>query len=412
MRTPKRFIAARFLQIIVLLSAFSGLVSASPTSNQRSLAAWLGQPALYAQAEQPSSNIVHFAVIGAYGQASPNLAAVANLIQSWQPDFIVTNGDNNYPYGRLDTIDANIGQYFHAYIAPYTGSYGPGSAENRFFPALGQSDWQSLTCEANTCSGPYFYYFNLPNNGRYYDFVKGSVHIFVLDSAPREPSGNTAASRQADWLRTQLAASTARWNVVFVYDAPYTSGSEHGSVAALQWPYKAWGADAVIAGSEHTYERLLVDGLPYMVNGLGGATLGNFAEPLPESVIRYNADFGALLVDANVESLTFQFINARGTFIDSYTLSANASATPTPDNTLPPPTSTLTTTMTPTLTVTPTATVTPAATLTPSPTAPAATPTCTPGDESPLPTPTATARPTEEDSQHPDPTEEEGGQHG
>src|SRR4051812_48198823 len=67
-----------------------------------------------------------FAVIGDFGRAGSNEQAVAALVTSWNPSFIITVGDNNYDEGKASTIDQNIGQYYHAWIAPYTGAYGPG----------------------------------------------------------------------------------------------------------------------------------------------------------------------------------------------------------------------------------------------------------------------------------------------
>src|SRR2546429_8826532 len=88
------------------------------------------------------STTVRFAVIGDYGTAGQNELDVANLVKSWNPDFIITVGDNNYPYGWASTIDKNIGQYFHDFIYPYTGTYGAGApAQNLFFPALGNRAW-------------------------------------------------------------------------------------------------------------------------------------------------------------------------------------------------------------------------------------------------------------------------------
>ena len=79
----------------------------------------------------------NFAVIGDYGLDGENEAKVANLVKGWNPDFIITTGDNNYPYGAAETIDQNIGKYFSDYIYPYSGSYGEGAEENKFFPAIG-----------------------------------------------------------------------------------------------------------------------------------------------------------------------------------------------------------------------------------------------------------------------------------
>ena len=49
--------------------------------------------------------------------------------------------DNNYPAGAASTIDANIGKHFHEFIGGYTGAYGAGSAQNRFWPSPGNHDW-------------------------------------------------------------------------------------------------------------------------------------------------------------------------------------------------------------------------------------------------------------------------------
>ena len=101
-----------------------------------------------------------FAVIGDYGTGRQNEADVAAMIKSWKPDLIITTGDNNYPDGAAETIDENIGRFFHEFIAPYKGSYGNGAQENRFFPSLGNHDWHAKDAQ------PYLDYFTLPGNER------------------------------------------------------------------------------------------------------------------------------------------------------------------------------------------------------------------------------------------------------
>jgi hypothetical protein len=88
----------------------------------------------------------------------------------------------------------------------------------------------------------------------------------------------------------------------------------------MQWPYRVWGADAVFSGHDHVYERLLVDHLFYFVNGLGGETLHPFSTPVPGSQVRYNADFGAMLVEATSQQITFRFYSRAGQLIDSSSL--------------------------------------------------------------------------------------------
>jgi hypothetical protein len=86
----------------------------------------------------------------------------------------------------------------------------------------------------------------------------------------------------------------------------------------MRWPFAQWGASAVISGLDHTYERLLVDDIPYFVNGLGGGTIYDFNDPLPESIVRYNASFGAMLVTASPTRILFEFYNRYGVLVDSY----------------------------------------------------------------------------------------------
>ncbi len=258
------------------------------------------------------SDGTRFAVIGDYGYAGQPLADVAALIDSWDVDFIVTTGDNNYNIGAADTIDANIGQYFHDYISPYQGSYGTGAVENRFFPSLGNHDWGTLDLQ------PYTDYFTLPGNERYYDFTAESVHIFVIDSDPHEPNGRSFDSIQANWLQTQLSSSQEQWKLVFMHHPPYSSSSVHGSEVIMQWPYADWGVTAVLAGHDHTYERIQRDNMLYFVNGLGGRSLYGLSDtPVSGSQFRYNEDYGAMLIIANPVCINFTFYNRTGDLIDT-----------------------------------------------------------------------------------------------
>ena len=269
---------------------------------------------------------VTFAVIGDFGSNDANEAAVANLVKSWNPNFIVTVGDNNYPDGEAATIDANIGKYYHEYIYPYTGAYGAGATTNRFWPSVGNRDWENQT---GARLQPYLNYFVLPGNERYYEFVQGPVHFFMLDSDSREPDGITSTSTQAQWLQVRLSTSNAPWKVVVLHHPPFSSRT---SWSNLQWPFKAWGADVVLSGHAHIYERILRDGFPYLICGLGGESLGSFSTAISGSMVRYGSDYGALKVTASSTNLTFRFITRTGTVIDTYSLNKTTTAPAAPSN--------------------------------------------------------------------------------
>lgn len=195
---------------------------------------------------------IRFALIGDYGETLADqtfpLDRVAAMIRSWNPDFIVSAGDNNYVLGSADTIDVNIGKNFTGYIYPkmdgYNGDYPyPANAPlyNRFIPILGNHDYadvadDKLPSTSNVAlSDPYLDYFKnalrtgmamAPNttvnfadnaqgqtydesliagdiedfqafmeaqNMRFFDVRLGtaagpsSVHLFVFDSNPATP---------------------------------------------------------------------------------------------------------------------------------------------------------------------------------------------------------------------------------
>jgi tartrate-resistant acid phosphatase type 5 len=294
-------------------------------------------------AQEPTQ--ITFAAIGDYGSNDANEQDVSLLVKSWNPDFIITLGDNNYPDGEASTIDAAIGKYYREYIYPYRGTYGAGSSTNRFWPSIGNRDYDN---QVGPKLQPYLDYFTLPNNERYYDVVRGPVHLFAINSDTDEPDGITSTSVQAQWLRNKLAASTAPWKIVYFHHPPYSSRT---SWTNLQWPFKSWGADAVLSGHAHVYERVMRDGIPFITNGLGGDSTGSFNTAIAGSVVRFGDDYGALRITASASALTFEFITRRGVMIDTFTMGQQPEPSPTP---------------------TPTATPTPSPTPTPTPSAPSA----------------------------------------
>jgi tartrate-resistant acid phosphatase type 5 len=257
--------------------------------------------------------VTRFAIIGDFGVSADTERHVAELVRAEQPDFIITLGDNNYPVGAAETIDANIGRFYSDFIHPYAGRYGKGASENRFFPSLGNHDWYTANAKA------YLDYFTLPGNERYYDFVRGDVHFFAIDSDEREPDGIESESVQARWLERQLKASKSAWQVVYMHHPPYSSG-RHGSSTVLRWPYGAWGADLVLAGHDHHYEHLQVGGVTYLVNGLGGQVAYGIGPGIEGSRVRYNQRHGAQFAEANASELVVRFVNIDRKLVDEVVL--------------------------------------------------------------------------------------------
>lgn len=254
--------------------------------------------------------------VGDYGFDNSKQADVASMIKKWNVDYVTTVGDNT----QLDSdswsdFDRVVGKHYGPYIGNYQGDYGPGSSTNRFFPAMGNHDWDGNVDQIHK------QYFALPNNERYYDVRKGSIHFFVVSSDPREPDGVSATSKQAQWIKAKMLASNAPFKVVMFHHAPYTSGTM-GDSTWMRWPFEAWGADAVLSGHEHAYERLSVNNVPYIVNGAGGQTV-SFGSTDSRSVMRNNSDVGAMLISANDYAMTLQYQHRSGRIIDTITIGVN-----------------------------------------------------------------------------------------
>jgi len=272
------------------------------------------------------------AFLGDYGEAGSNEQAVVNLVNSWNPDYVITLGDNNYfadtlanyasqadyDAAAMASYDENIGQYFGDYMA-----------EGRFFPAMGNHEVDIDTNGGHPMG--YFYedYFadvvpgTSSGNQRYYNtYVGDDVELFALSSDPREPDGRSMGSDQYLWMEEQMQNSTARFRLVIMHHPPYSSGS-HGSTPDMQWDYNNLGMDMVLAGHDHDYERLESDGIPYIVDGTGGKSLYSFVNIVPESLVQYDDNYGALRaeVDSDAGTITFEYINIDGVVVDRYVLS-------------------------------------------------------------------------------------------
>ena len=290
-----------------------------------------------------------FAAIGDFGDASSDEQDVADLVDSKGVDFIITTGDNSYGGSASGTeaLEAHVGPYYGSYIGAPTGT-----DPNHFFPSLGNHDYSDgggITA--------YETYFNLPGAGitspgasgteRYYDFVQGPVHFFALDSNPTSAgSGADDLNRFPDetqglWLQAQLAASTSPWKIVYFHHPPYSSATTHGTSEDTQygidghgamkdWPFEDWGVTAVMNGHDHVYERIMKDEngdsvyLPYFVTGAGGKSLYTFnGTPEPGSASRH-AVYGSMIVEADDDSITFEYWSAAGALLDMYTIDSTS----------------------------------------------------------------------------------------
>ena len=329
--------ALRAILAATLLCALSSLAGCASRASSSAPAAANSAPMIPATAPVVPAAVTSatdapttFAIIGDYGMDDAHERAVAKLVASWKPAYVLALGDDYYAHaGGTGTgrYDESTGAYYGKWLKDIstTGHRYPvgKAAVNAFFPALGNHDYSDATPSPKT----YLTYFRLPGAGfhntsgneRYYDFIEGPAHFFVLNSDAPEPDGTSSTSKQAKWLKAQLAASTSAWNIVYDHHPPYSSCSTHGSSTFMRWPFAAWGADVVLSGHAHVYERVARNGIVYFVNGLGGGPRYKFKKaPVAGSKIRYRANWGAQRASVTSSTLDFRFYSVSGKLVDHY----------------------------------------------------------------------------------------------
>jgi hypothetical protein len=232
-------------------------------------------------------------------------------------------------------IDGIAGRVFAAGDLAYpTGSarqfrdcYGPtwGRFRSRTSPAVGNHEYQTAGARG------YFDYFGSAAGARgkgWYAYDLGTWRIYVLNSNCRIVRCGPD-SAQGRWLRADLAAHP-RACVAAIWHHPLFSSGEHGSTARSRrlWaPLAAAGADLVLNGHDHDYERFApqtVDGDPSphgmreFVVGTGGAALRGFAHVAANSVARSAAAHGVLKLTLGAGGYAWMFVAVQGkTYTDA-----------------------------------------------------------------------------------------------
>lgn len=228
---------------------------------------------------------------------------------------VVTLGDNVYPDGTAEQ---------------FAGCYDPtwGRHKARTRPSAGNHDYYTPGA-----SGYHGYFGAAAGDADkgYYSYHLGDWHIIVLNSECAQVDGCERDSPQGQWLWADLIANPSVCTLAYWHAPLFSSGLHHGGEEAMRdfWQllYEA-GADVVLNGHEHNYERFapqdpngLADperGIRQFVVGTGGAGLYAFWLPQPNSEVRNNDTHGVLKLTLHPTGYDWAFIPAAGgTFTDT-----------------------------------------------------------------------------------------------
>jgi calcineurin-like phosphoesterase family protein len=223
---------------------------------------------------------------------------------------VFTAGDNAYPNGSSrDFADC---------YEPFWGRH-----KSRTRPVPGNHEYNT------SGAGGYFGYFGVnagPPGLGFYAYQLGAWQILALNSEVSAFPG----SPQFEWLRRELAANPTRCTLAYFHNPVFGSGTNGGNphMQAIWTVLYASGADVIINGHNHSYERFAPqdpDGRPdsargirQFVVGTGGAELTGFPSIRPNSEVRNANTWGVLRLTLRSDRYEWEFMPVAGqSFSDS-----------------------------------------------------------------------------------------------
>jgi fibronectin type III domain protein len=240
-------------------------------------------------------------------------------------------------------------QYECGGTAAYAQSYHPswGQFKSITFPIVADQEYATsgTDCGAPGADG-YFGYFGAaahPESDGYYSFDLGGWHVVALNSECSDiDKGNASdgcadGSPQNDWLEADLAANTETCTIALLHKPLFFSkktGSQTNTKMRPLWDdLYAAGADIVLSGNSHFYERFEPQtptgqpdpgGIVEWILGTGGKSLGNPAAPADRFPTSETAakTYGVLSLTLHATSYDWEFVVEGGSsFTDTGTAS-------------------------------------------------------------------------------------------
>jgi acid phosphatase type 7 len=251
-------------------------------------------------------------------------AETADLIDEMQPDAVL-------PLGDL--------QYQNATLSEFQQSYDPtwGRFKDISYPTIGNHEY------VTPGAAGYFDYFNGVGvqSGRvgdrtkgYYAFDLGGWRFYSLNSTCSQLADKSCAAGSAEetWLKADLAAHPTRCILAYWHYPRFSSGinGNHDTMAPIWQDLQNAGAELVLSGHDHDYERFAprdaggaedpANGIRQFVVGTGGEN--HMAEgstpPSTTSEASNFTTFGVMKLTLGADGYSWDFQHEAGaSFTDS-----------------------------------------------------------------------------------------------
>jgi hypothetical protein len=239
-------------------------------------------------------------------------------------DAVLILGDSQY----------NCGGY-QAFQQSFDPSWG--RVKSLIRPAIGNHEYKDsggTDCDPTGQADGYFDYFaDAPGpapgsrSEGYYSYNLGGWHLVALNSTCRVVGGCGARSPQGQWLADDLADDAAGCTLAYDH-APRWSSGEHGSTKQMSYFYRTLYNDdgeIFLSAHDHDYERFAPqapdgtldpdDGVRQFVSGAGGGSHYE-TNPIPNSQVDIDDEFGVLFLTLRADSYSWQFISEDNVVLD------------------------------------------------------------------------------------------------
>ena len=256
----------------------------------------------------PGSSSTFVNVLGDTGWCgSPALGPLARLFERYDGDILLA-GDLAYPSGAMEE--------FRNCFEPSFGRF-----KSRMRASPGNHDYV-----ASVSADSYFSYFgdrSGPNRMGYYSYRAAEWTVFMLNS--NVPIGKN--SPQWQFVRTTMQQSPTRCTMAVLHH-PFDSSGINGPTPSLRDIWELMynlGADLVIAGHDHLYERHApvntdqrrddAKGIRQFTVGTGGAPLYSRVRSALNSELLLS-NWGILRLKLDPALYEWQFIDMNGAVLD------------------------------------------------------------------------------------------------
>ncbi|HEY8520691.1 MAG TPA: metallophosphoesterase [Gammaproteobacteria bacterium] len=242
-------------------------------------------------------------------------ADIAAAVLAAAPDgLVITLGDHAYPNGAREEL---------------ARCYGPtwGGLNAVTYPSPGNHDYETEN------AAPYFAYFvhyardPAARSRGYYAFERFGWHFVSLNSQLPLERG----SAQLAWLEAELAHAASECTLAYWHHplsssgwhglSPWDAGRDAADAWARLW---AFGAELVVNGHEHFYERFEPQtpdlephprGIRQIIAGTGGAELMPAVRKRRNSVFVHEG-YGVLVLALRPGAYQWAFVGVDGTILD------------------------------------------------------------------------------------------------